>query len=376
MKKDCKYTLVKSHGLARGFEVLELDKKDFLREAGSLLQKPKKIFLGLGDFLEVGDYNQLIDSVLFDRDGVMFENILDRNNRKMSMTGEVPFSFFKLAVYYPDFLLRDVPTSCVSAVGAKSRLYPGAENFVQYIRDYDPIVISALPLEMAAEFVRRLGLDERNLISTLYRVKSGEGKRDVYAGGVHRFISGDRKTLEIEKYMEKNQLADSEVVYIGRGEAGMKTFATVNSIAFNPSRGVIPESRITLYGSSIESLLVLFNFQGELDRYLAADNMEVNLPSLVVHSDHRDKSPELIDLELKHLRLQNNVIGQRLEYVADSFPSMQREIEISFGGSSMNLQEVRDMISQRMSAYRKNPQELVRRIYSIARERYKNFYSS
>jgi len=292
------------------------------------------------------------------------------------MTGEVPSSFFKLAVYYPDFLLRDVPTSCVSAVGAKSRLYPGAENFVQYLKEYSPIVISALPYEMAVEFVRRLGLKDSNLISSLYRITTNESKREVYAGGVSRFVSGDRKTLEIEKYMEKNHLSENEVVYIGRGEAGIKTFATVNSIAFNPSRGIIPESRITLYGSSLESLLVLFNFNGELERYLMHDTMEFNLPSLVVFSDQKDKRPDLIELELKHLRLQNNIIGQRLEHVADSFPSMQREIEISFAGSSINLQEVREMISHRMNSYRKNPQELVRRIYSIARERYKNFYSS
>lgn len=369
------YTLVQSHGAGGGYHIQELDRKNFILQLRNHLIPPQKVFLGMGDFMEVGDYSQLIDTVLFDRDGVMFENILDRNNRKMSLTGEVPFSFFKLAVYYPDYLLRDVPTTVISAVGSKARLFPGAESFVQYIRDYDPMILSALPWEMAVEFVRRLGLSDSSLISTRYRVAMNENKREVYSGGVERFISGDRKILEIEKYMEKNALSPRDILYIGRGEAGTRTFATVNSIAFNPSLGVIPESPVTLYGSSVEALLVLFNFTGELDRYLLSDAMEPNLPSMVVFSDARDKAPELIELELKHLRLENNIIGQRLEHTADSFPSMQQEIEISFGGTSINLQEVREMISRRMNVYRKNPQELVRRIYNIARERYKNFYS-
>jgi hypothetical protein len=52
---------------------------------------------------------------------------------------------------------------------------------------------------------------------------------------------------------------------------------------------------------------------------------------------------------------------------------VEREIEITFGGSFVNMQEVRDMIGKRMQAYREKPQELVKEIYRIAKQRYKNF---
>ena len=71
------------------------------------LKKPKKIFLGMGDFLEVGDYSKLLDSVFYDEGSVHFEKILDKNNRKIAEMGNIPFSFFKLAVYYPEFLLKE-----------------------------------------------------------------------------------------------------------------------------------------------------------------------------------------------------------------------------------------------------------------------------
>ncbi len=373
MKNEKKYSLVINHGIEKGFEKHELEKKEFIREISFMLKEPKKIFLGLGDFLEVGDYNQLLDSIFFDKEGVKFENILDRNNRKISEAGNVPFSFFKLAVYFPDFLLKEVPVSCVSMIGEKSRLFPGAEVFIHYIKDYDPVVLSALPYEMAIEFVKRLGLGDGNLISTEYSVKQNESRRDVYAGGVDRFISGDRKSIEIEKYMSRHLLTEDEVLYIGRGEAGTKTFSTVNSIAFNPSSGVMPESRVTLYGSSLESLLVLLNYKGVLEKFLLTESMEDYIPSLVVFSEVKEKSDDLMQLELRNLQLQNNIIGQIIEHSADSYLSVEREINVAFGGSSINMKAVREMISSRMEVYRKNPQELVKKIYGMAKERYKNY---
>ena len=125
------YDIIYNKGKKEGFEKKSFEKKEFLRQAAALIKEPKKIFLGLGDFLEIGDYNKMMDSVFFNEDGVKFENILDNNNRRMSLEGNVPFSFFKIAVYFPDFLLKDVPTSCISAIGEKARLFPGAENFVK-----------------------------------------------------------------------------------------------------------------------------------------------------------------------------------------------------------------------------------------------------
>src|SRR6056297_20585 len=303
---EIEYTLVINHGKEKGFELKTLDKKNFLRQTSSLLKKPRKLFLGLGDFLEIGDYNQLLDSIFFDEEAVGLENILDSVNRKLSAEENIPFSFLKLAIYYPDFLLKDVPIPCVSAIGKKSRLFLGAETFVKYVKEYDPVVLSAIPYEITIEFIRRLGLSEENLISTEYKIDQSDTKYRVYSGDINRFVSGNRKSIEIEKYMAKEDLKDEEIVYIGRGEAGVNTFSTVNSIAFNPSLSVIPVSRITLYGSSLESLLVLFNFDGELEKFLLADHVEEYLPSLVVYSDVKDKSEELINIELEHRRLQNN----------------------------------------------------------------------
>jgi hypothetical protein len=351
----------------------DLEKDDFVRKLSQYIVEPRKIFLGLGDFLEVGDYNQLLDSVFFTEEGAYFENILDRNNRKISEDGNIPFSFFKLAVYYPDFLLKEVPTYCMSVIGKKSRLFPGADTFIRYIREYDPMVLSAMPYEIAIEIIRRAGLDDENLISTEYKIKKNEKNKDVYAGDVTRFISGDRKSLEIEKTLGDQSLGDEDILYIGRGEAGVKTFGHVNSIAFNPSVSIMPESKFTIYGSSLESLLVLFNFKGELQRILTSESFEEYLPSLVVYSESKEKSPELLAIEQEHLILQNNILGQRIEYSGESYTSVKREIEITLGGSFVDMRDVREMIVNRMKDYIQSPQDLVKEIYRIALQRYKNF---
>ncbi len=371
--REEKYDLVINHGLEEGYEHLSLEKKEFLNETSRLFNKPKKIFLGMGDFLEVGDYSKLLDSIFYDEGSVHFEKILDKNNRKIAEMGNIPFSFFKLAVYYPEFLLKEVPTYCTSVIGKKSRLFPGAEMFIRYVKEYDPMILSAMPYEIAIELVKRLDLDDEHLISTEYKLKQNEMKKDVYAGDVVRFISGDRKSLEIEKHLGGLELTDRDIVYIGRGEAGAKTFSHVNSIAFNPSRSIVTESSITLYGSSLESLLVLFNFEGEIDRVLSSADFEPFLPSLVVFSEKKEKSEELINLEMEHLLWQSNIIGQRIERAGESYTSVEREIEVTFGGSFIDMKQVRNMISRRMSQYRENPQELVKEIYHLALQRYKNF---
>lgn len=368
------YDIIINRGPDQAFETLSLEKKDFLRHAATLIKEPKRIFLGLGDFLEIGDYSKMMDSVFFNEEGVKFENILDSNNRRIASSGNVPFSFFKLAVYYPDFLLKDVPTSCISAIGEKARLFPGAENFIKNIKKYEPIVLTAMPHEIAIELVKRVGLNEQNLLATSYKTKKDRLNRDVYAGDIHRFISGNRKSLEIEKDMNELGLSDEDIVYIGRGEAGMNTFSTVNSIAFNPSKNIIQESRITLYGSSLESLLVLFNFDGSLTRHLSSEIAEGFLPSLIVCSDSKDKSEELIELELSHLRLEGNILGQRIEHSGESYESVERDVEVAFAGSSININEVKNSITERMMAYQSKPQDLVKKIYDIAKVRYKNFF--
>jgi hypothetical protein len=370
---DDKYELIINHSKDSGFESIKLEKRDFLKELSYLLSEPKKVFLGLGDFLEIGDYSTLIDNLFFNTEGIKIENILDDNNRRLSSEGDVPFSFFKLAVYFPDFLLKDVPTSCISVIGEKSRLFPGAETFIRFIKHYEPLVLTAMPTEIAIEFVKRIGLNENNLISTEYKKKTDKIKKEVYAGDVNRFISGDRKSLVIEKYMHEHDLRDNEVVYIGRGEAGVKTFSSVNSVAFNPFDNIIQQSRITLYGSSLVSLLVLFNFDGRLDEILMSESFEEFIPSLVVYSPVKEKSPELIDIEIRHRNMQGNIIGARIEHSGESYKSVEREIEVVFSGSSININQVKQMVTDRIEEYRRNPGELVKKIYDIAKVRYKNF---
>jgi hypothetical protein len=370
---DDKYELIINHSKDSGFESIKLEKRDFLKELSYLLSEPKKVFLGLGDFLEIGDYSTLIDNLFFNTEGIKIENILDDNNRRLSSEGDVPFSFFKLAVYFPDFLLKDVPTSCISVIGEKSRLFPGAETFIRFIKHYEPLVLTAMPTEIAIEFVKRIGLNENNLISTEYKKKTDKIKKEVYAGDVNRFISGDRKSLVIEKYMHEHDLRDNEVVYIGRGEAGVKTFSSVNSVAFNPFDNIIQQSRITLYGSSLVSLLVLFNFEGRLDDIFMSESFEEYIPSLVVYSPVKEKSPELIDIEIRHRNMQGNIIGARIEHSGESYKSVEREIEVVFSGSSININQVKQMVTDRIEEYRRNPGELVKKIYDIAKVRYKNF---
>lgn len=370
---DDKYELIINHSKDSGFDSIKLEKRDFLKELSYLLSEPKKVFLGLGDFLEIGDYSTLIDNLFFNTEGIKIENILDDNNRRLSSEGDVPFSFFKLAVYFPDFLLKDVPTSCISVIGEKSRLFPGAETFIRFIKHYEPLVLTAMPTEIAIEFVKRIGLNENNLISTEYKKKTDKIKKEVYAGDVNRFISGDRKSLVIEKYMHEHDLKDNEVVYIGRGEAGVKTFSSVNSVAFNPFDNIIQQSRITLYGSSLVSLLVLFNFDGRLDEILMSESFEEFIPSLVVYSPVKEKSPELIDIEIRHRNMQGNIIGARIEHSGESYKSVEREIEVVFSGSSININQVKQMVTDRIEEYRRNPGELVKKIYDIAKVRYKNF---
>ncbi|MCX7679748.1 MAG: hypothetical protein N2316_11095 [Spirochaetes bacterium] len=364
------YTLVINRGRDEGFEVHEFSKEEFIRHSSHLLTKPKRIFCGLGDFLEIGDYNNLLDSIFFEKEAVKFEVVLDRVNRKVSESGTIPSSFLKLAVYYPDFLLKGIPTTCASTIGRKSRLTPGARNLIKYLQDYPILVLSAMPYEIAIEFVRRVGLSDENLISTVYRVEKDAHGRSFYAGGIERFISGDRKSLEIEKRLASEELKETDVVYMGRGEAGVKTFHTVNSVAFNPSDSIIPVSKITVYGSSLESLLVLFNFDGELDRYLLSNKYEEFLPSLIVFSEKRNKSPKLVDLEREHRQLQNNIIGQRIEYEGESYNSVERDIEVEFGASAFDIKKIREEISKRMEHYQQNLEEFANKIYVMARERY------
>ncbi|OHD68831.1 MAG: hypothetical protein A2W19_17300 [Spirochaetes bacterium RBG_16_49_21] len=367
------YLLIINHGKDTPFESMSLGKKEFLQKLPAFWKEPQKIFLGLGDFLEIGDYSTLMDNIFFDTEGIKLENILDINNRRVSLAGNIPYSFFKLAVYFPDFLLKEVPTSCVSVIGEKSRIFPGAEIFIRFIEEYDPLVLTAMPFEIAIEFVKRMGLSEKNLISTEYRKKKDPLKNEIYAGDIIRFISGDRKSLEIEKYMHEKNLKNGDVVYIGRGEAGIKTFSTVNSIAFNPFDNIIPESRITLYGSSLISLLALFNFNGKLDFLVQSASFDEFIPSLVVYSDVREKSEELVDLEKHYRNMQGNIIGQRVEHSGVSYKSVEREIEVVFAGSSININQVKKMVTDRMRMYKNNPGELVKKIYDMAMVRYEAF---
>ena len=367
------YELIINHGISGGYESFHLNRDDYLKEVSSLIREPRKVFLGLGDFLEIGDYSTLMDNIFFDTEGIKIENILDYDNRRFALEGNIPYSFFKLAVYFPDFLLRDVPTSCITAIGEKSRLFPGAETFIAEIKRYDPVVLTAMPYEIAREFVRRLGLDDRNLVATEYHKKTDHLKNEVYAGDIKRFISGDRKSLEIEKYMNEHGIKEDEVIYIGRGEAGVKTFFTVNSIAFNPFDDIIPQARISLYGSSLISLLPLFNFDGCLNEQLKSNDFAPYMPSLVVYSKVKEKSQDLIEYEKVHRNMQSNIIGQIIEHSGESYDSVARAIEVTFAASTINITQVKEMVTDRMERYRHNPEELVKQIYDIAQERYKNF---
>ncbi|HOK02490.1 MAG TPA: hypothetical protein PKX79_10915 [Spirochaetota bacterium] len=372
MDEQKTYQLIINRGIEEGYEEHFLDKNKFVRSIVSYLSRPKKVFLGLGDFLEIGDYNNLLDAILLDQNAAKLEGILDKNNRIISEESDIPVSFFKLGVYYPDFLLKEVPTECASMVGKKARIFPGAELFVRHIKQYNPLVFTAIPFEISIEYMKRLGLDKNNLLATEYK-KTVVSNREVYTGDIVRFISGNRRSIEIEKNMAEFNLRDEDILYIGRGEAGSNTFSSYKSIAFNPSKNIISKSNITIYGSSLESLLVLFNFDNELDDYLLAKDFEDNLPSLVVISEKKEKREELIELELEHRQMQENIIGMKIEYSVDSYGTLEREINVMLGGSAVNINRVRNIVYTRMKKYLDDPQSLVREIYNLARERYRNF---
>jgi len=365
------YSLIINKGREGGFEHYQLDKASFIVETAKIIKRPKKIFLGIGDFLEIGDYKQLLDHMFFDDDGSKFENILDKNNRKISEEGDIPFSFFKMAVYFPDFLLKNVPTFCVSVIGKKSRLFPGAESFIEQIKKYDPMVLSAIPYEIASELMKRLGLDKYKLVATEYATKKDATGHDIYAGEIKNFISGDKKNFEIEKIIAASDFVEDDIIYMGSGESGIKTFSTVRSVAFNTAPAVAAHSHIAVYGPSLESLLTILNFDGEFNSLLFSKRLEDSLPSLVVVSRKAGTNDELQSIEAEHFAMQNNIVGQRLEHSETSFNSVEREIDITFRSSFVDMDEVRSMIDKRMMAYRENPLELVKQIYYIAKQRYK-----
>lgn len=367
-----KYELIINNGPDEGFEHYSLDRLAFIREVSKLLIRPKKIFMGLGDFLELGDYNNLIDAVLLDQEIAKLEGIIDRNNRKISEEGDIPFSFFKIAVYYPDFLFKGVPVECISTIGRKARLFPGSEAFIRQIKKYNPLVMTAIPFEISIEYMKRLGLGGINLLATEYK-KSVVNNREIFTGDIVKFISGNRRSLAIEKIMAEMDYRDDDIIYMGRGEAGSNTFTNYNSIAFNPAEGILSKPKYSIYGSTLESLLILFNFDNELEKFLVADQFEGSLPSLIVYSRKKEKCRELIELELEHRQMQENIIGLKIEHSEDSYASLEREINVLLGASTVNINYVRGLILERLSRYIDDPQILVKEIYSIARERYKNF---
>jgi len=370
-EKETTYELIINNGLEEGYERRILDKKTFIKETAKLLTRPKKIFLGLGDFLELGDYNNLIDAVLLDQEVAKLEGILDKNNRKISEEGDIPFSFFKLAVYYPDFLFKGVPVECISTIGKKARLSPGSEVFIRHIKKYNPLVLTAIPYEISIEYMKRMGLGKINLLATEYK-KAVVNNKEIFTGDIIRFMSGNRRSLAIEKVMAEMDYRNDDILYIGRGEAGSNTFTTYNSIAYNPAEGILGKAKYSIYGSTLESLLVLFNYDNENEDYLMSDQYEENLPSMIVYSRKKEKCRELIELELEHRQMQENIIGLKIEHSEDSYASLEREINVLLG-ASLNITLVRNLIFTRMRKYLDDPQGLVKDIYSIARERYKNF---
>ena len=353
--------------------IKEYSRKEFIAVCSDLLYRPKKIFVGLGDFLEIGDYNQLLDAIFYDEESSIIENFLDEVNRKLSGKGQIPFSFLKLAVYYPDYLLKDVPTQCVFTVGAKTRLFPGACHFMNFMKHYNPSILTAIPYELAIEIIRRVGLDDNHLVATEYKKTTGQKNIELYAGDIEQFISGERKIIEIEKYMAQTNTKEEDVLYVGRGESSVITFSKINSIAFNPSDAIIPLSHITVYGSSLESLLVLFNDSKEINKFLLSDIGEHILPSLIVLSDVKEKPKEVIELEKKHRRLQANIIGQRIEHGTESYTTLKRDIELSLSAYPFNFQAIKDMVRSRLEKFKINPQGFVDEICAIAQKRYQSW---
>ena len=367
-----KYTYIINHDVDN-FEAMELSKYELLCKAKKLLKRPKKIFVGLGGLLEIGDYNKIIDTVFFDEEGFKFESVLDLNNRKLSEAGNIPFSFFKLAVYYPDFLLKDVPTFCMSVIGQKSRFFPGACSFIDFIKAFDPIILSAIPYEIAIEIVKRLELGEENLVSTKYKLIEDENKRECYAGDIVNFLSGIVKVREIRKRLEKENLVDDDILYIGRGESGSQAFTDINSIAFNPSASVMQESELSVYGSTLNSLMPFLDFDDSCKDLMESEEWDEFMPSLIVCSNVKSKSNDLLEIEKHHLNLQENITMQIMEHLRESFESVKREVEIILGGYYIDMNKIRKTIENRLSAYRENPEELVKEVYKIANHRCKKF---
>jgi len=372
MKKNEKnITLIINRGLRDGFAEYTLNKTEFLQKISKFLKEPRKVFLGMGDFLELGDYNNLIDAILLDNQFAQLEAILDKNNRKIAESGEIPFSFFKLAVYFPEFILKETHVDLISIIGQKGRLFPGAMEFIDFARKYDPLVLTAIPYEISIEYIKRLGLSSENLYSTEYN--KYKEKPSFFSGGISRFVSGNRRIIEIEKKMSEMNYTFEDVIYIGHGEAGSNTFSNFNSIAFNPPEPIMDRSRFNIYGSTLESIAVLFNFDESMNRYLLSPEFEDSFPSLLVYSEVREKSDSLIRVELEHRRMQENTIGMKIEHSQDSYASLEREIDVLLGASTVNLSEARSIIHSRLQKYIDDPNSLVKDVYNIAKERYKNF---
>jgi hypothetical protein len=87
------YTLV--YNRAEGFDERILGKQEFIREVSSLLKKPKRIFLGLGDFLEIGDYNNLLDTIFFEKEG--FSSKTFSTTRTVKYRSRAIFRFLSLS---------------------------------------------------------------------------------------------------------------------------------------------------------------------------------------------------------------------------------------------------------------------------------------
>jgi len=370
-KKEKNITFIINRGIKDGFVEHNLNKFDFIEKISRYLKKPKKIFLGMGDFLELGDYNNLIDAILLDNQFAQLEAILDKNNRKISESGEIPFSFFKLAVYFPEFILKDISTECISTIGKKGRLFPGAKEFIKLIREFDPLVLTAIPYEISIEYLKRLGLSNENLYSTEY--KKYDDRPKIFSGDIQRFVSGNRRIIQIEKKMSEMDLSVDDVLYIGHGEAGSNTFSNFSSIAFNPPEPIMDRSSFNIYGSTLEALAILINYDNNLKNYLLSPDFEESLPSLVVYSEVREKSDSLTRIELEHRQMQENIIGMRIEHSQDSYASLEREVNVLLGASTVNMSEAKKVIHGRLEKYFNDPNALVKDVYSIAKERYKNF---
>ena len=100
------------------------------------------------------------------------------------------------------------------------------------------------------------------------------------------------------------------------------------------------------------------------------------MPSLVVLSSVKEKRDDLVEIELEHRQLQENIIGLKMEHSEDSYGTLEREINVMLGASAVNIAAVRNMIFNRLKGFINEPQLLVRDIYNIAKERYKNLCSA